>query len=103
MLPMSLRSPGVSGRLRIFIAAYKVQDHIDSADGNTMSLRESGARGRKHVSTLMKRIGIEELYRKPKTIKRYTDTVYPYLLCQLAVSWPNLVWAMALTYIPMAQ
>lgn len=60
--------------------------------------------GRKHVATLMKRMGIEALYRKPNTSRRHPrHTVYPYLLRNLAVTQANQVWAMDITYIPMAR
>jgi putative transposase len=60
--------------------------------------------GRLHVATLMKRMGIEALYRKPNTSKPAPGhTVYPYLLRKLSVTGPNQVWAMDLTYIPMAR
>lgn len=60
--------------------------------------------GRKHVATLMKRMGIEALYRKPKTTCRHPEhRVYPYLLRGVNVSRPNQVWAMDLTYIAMAR
>ena len=60
--------------------------------------------GRKHVATLMKRMGIEALYRKPKTTKKHPQhRVYPYLLRGLVIDRPNQVWAMDLTYIPMAR
>jgi putative transposase len=60
--------------------------------------------GRLHVATLMKRMGIEALYRKPNTSKPAPGhTVYPYLLRKLPVTRPNQVWAMDITYIPMAR
>ena len=60
--------------------------------------------GRKHVSTLMRRIGIEALYRKPQTSRRHgKHPIYPYLLRHLPVTRPNQVWAMDITYIPMAR
>ncbi len=60
--------------------------------------------GRKHVATLMKRMGIEALYRKPKTTKKHPQhRIYPYLLRGLNIDRPNQVWAMDLTYIPMAR
>ena len=60
--------------------------------------------GRRHVSTLMRRMGIEALYRKPNTSRRHPrHLVYPYLLRRLTVSMPNQVWAMDITYIPMAR
>ena len=60
--------------------------------------------GRKHVSILMKKMGVEAFYRKPNTSKRHPDhKIYPYLLRNLTVDRPNQVWAMDITYIPMAR
>ena len=60
--------------------------------------------GRRHVKTLMKRMGIEALYRRPRTTKPAPDhTIYPYLLRGTEVTRPNQVWAMDITYIPMAR
>jgi putative transposase len=60
--------------------------------------------GRLHVATLMKRMGIEALYRKPNTSKPAPGhKIYPYLLRKLPVTRPNQVWAMDITYIPMAR
>ena len=52
----------------------------------------------------MKRMGIEAIYRKPNTSKPAPGhKIYPYLLRKLAVTRPNQVWAMDITYIPMAR
>jgi putative transposase len=60
--------------------------------------------GRQHVATLMKRLRIEALYRKPSTSKPAPGhKIYPYLLRNLPVTRPNQVWAMDITYIPMAR
>jgi putative transposase len=67
-------------------------------------VREGHAVGRKHVATLMRRVGIEALYRRPRTTRRHpAHPVFPYLLRGLAIERPNQVWAMDLTYIPMAR
>jgi putative transposase len=59
---------------------------------------------RLHVATLMKRMGIEALYRKPNTSKPEPGhKIYPYLLRKLPVTRSNQVWAMDITYIPMAR
>ena len=60
--------------------------------------------GRRHVKTLMSRMGIEALYRRPRTTKPEPGhKIYPYLLRGLEVVRPNQVWAMDITYIPMAK
>src|SRR5882724_1385039 len=66
--------------------------------------REGAAVGRKHVGTLMRRMGIEPLYRKPNTSKKHPEhAVYPYLLRGAKIERANQVWAMDITYIPMAR
>jgi putative transposase len=60
--------------------------------------------GRKHVATLMRTMGIEALYRKPNTSRRHAaHPIYPYLLRGLTIERPNHVWAMDITYVPMAR
>ena len=60
--------------------------------------------GRLHVATLMKRMGLEMLYRRPNTSKPAPGhKIYPYLLRKLAVTRPNQVWATDITYVPMAR
>lgn len=60
--------------------------------------------GRRHVATLMKRMGLEAIYRRPNTSKPATGhKIYPYLLRKLAVTRPNQVWATDITYVPMAR
>jgi len=60
--------------------------------------------GRRHVRTLMKRMGIEALYRRPRTTKPEPGhKIYPYLLRDMTITRPNQVWAMDITYIPMAR
>ena len=60
--------------------------------------------GRKHVRTLMKKMGVEAIYRKPNLSKRHdAHLIYPYLLRNLAISRPNQAWATDITYIPMRR
>src|SRR3981189_1541222 len=60
--------------------------------------------GRRHVKTLMQRMGIEALYRRPRTTKPEPGhKVYPYLLRSMTIERPNQVWAMDITYIAMAR
>ena len=60
--------------------------------------------GRRHIATLMRRMGIEALAPQPGTSKRQPGhKIYPYLLRKLAVGQSNHVWALDTTYIPMAR
>lgn len=66
--------------------------------------REGHTIGRKRVRTLMTRMGIAAVYRKPCTSPRHPGhTVYPYLLRHLEITRPNHVWAADITYIPMKR
>jgi putative transposase len=83
--------------------------HLDYPFAGSRMLRdllvtEGFTVGRLHVATLMKRMGIEALYRKPNTSKPAPGhQIYPYLLRKLPITRPNQVWAMDITYIPMAR
>jgi putative transposase len=61
--------------------------------------RDGHAIGRKHVATLMRRMGIEALYQKANTSRRHAaHPIYPYFLRGLTIDAPNQVWAMDTTY-----
>ena len=67
-----------------------------AAEGSTV--------GRRHITTLMQKMGIEAVYRRPNTSKPASGhKIYPYLLRGLAIDRPNQVWATDITYIPMAR
>jgi putative transposase len=68
-------------------------------------LRKGGEHvGRRHVGTLMRRMGIEALYRRPRTsLPARGVATFPYLLSGLAIERPNQVWASDITYLPMAH
>jgi len=60
--------------------------------------------GREHISTLMKKMGINALYKKPNLSKPHPEhKVYPYLLRGIEITRANRVWASDITYIPMAR
>ena len=68
-------------------------------------LEDRGYRvGRGHVVTLMRKMGIEAIYRKPRTsIPHPEHKIYPYLLRGLDIDRANQVWAADITYLPMAK
>ena len=60
--------------------------------------------GRRHVTTLMRKMGIEAAYRRPSTSKSAPGhKIFPYLLRGLTIDHPNQVWSTDITYIPMAR
>jgi putative transposase len=60
--------------------------------------------GRKHVRTLMRKMGITAIYRRANTSRRHpAHPVYPYLLRGLVIDRANQVWATDITYVPMAR
>jgi len=60
--------------------------------------------GRSHVRTLMRKMGVEALYRKPRLSKPHPGhTIYPYLLKGVTITEANKAWASDITYIPMAK
>ena len=80
---------------------------IPSAGSRTLRtfLRKDGHRlGRQRVRRLMRKMGLEALYRKPNLSRRHAaDPIYPYLLRHLRIDRSNQVWATDITYIPMRQ
>jgi putative transposase len=66
--------------------------------------REGHSVGRLHVATCMKKMGLEAIYRRPNTSKPAPGhKIHPYLLRKVKVEQPNQVWAMDITYVPMAK
>ena len=83
--------------------------HLDHPFAGSRMLRDllylRGIRvGRRHLGTLMRKMGIHALYAKPNTSARHPGhRTYPYLLRYMSIDRPNQVWAMDITYIPMAR
>ena len=83
--------------------------HLDYPFAGSRMLRdllrgEGIAIGRERVTTTMRRMGIEAIYRQPRTSKPADGhKVFPYLLRGMPIEQPNQVWAMDITYIPMAR
>ena len=59
---------------------------------------------RKRVQRLMRVMGLEAIYPKPRTSRPHPEhKIYPYLLKDLSIERPNQVWAADITYIPMSR
>ena len=60
--------------------------------------------GRKRVQRLMRLMGVEAIYPKPRTSKPHPGhRIYPYLLKGLDINRPNMVWAADITYVPLRR
>ena len=83
--------------------------HLDYPFAGSRMLRDLLCRdglavGRKHVATLMKKMRIVALYKKPNTSRRHpAHLIYPYLLRHMEITRPNHVFAADITYIPMKR
>lgn len=80
-----------------FLGARKLRDLLN---------RDGFDVGRKHVGTLMRKMGISAVYRAPKTSTPGSGPrhrIYPYLLKDLVIERANQVWAADITYVPMAK
>jgi putative transposase len=78
-----------------FMGARMLRDQLN---------RQGIAVGRRHVRTLMLRMGIDALAPQPGTSQAAPgNKIYPYLLRKLAITRANQVWALDTTYIPMAR
>lgn len=60
--------------------------------------------GRLHLDTLIRKMGLSALYRRPNTTKREArHKIYPYLLHDLSINKANQLWATDITYIAMKK
>ena len=83
--------------------------HLEHPHAGSRMLRdllaaEGSKIGRRHVRTLMQRMGIDAIYRRPRTsIPAPGHKIFPYLLRELTIDRANQVWTSDITYIPMAR
>lgn len=82
-----------------------LEDPCLGSRGMKSALKRMGYKvGRIHVRTLMRKMGIEAIYKKPRLSKPHPGhKVYPYLLRGLDITEANTVWCADITYIPMAR
>ena len=66
--------------------------------------RQGWCVGRKRVRRLMRKIGLQPIYQKPRTSDPHPQhRIYPYLLRNLVIDRPDHVWCADVTYIPMRR
>jgi putative transposase len=98
----------ISGRdrqLMDLIDRIRLDEPYLGTRGIRNALWDRGYRiGRSHVRALMRKMGIEALYQKPRLSKPHPGhTIYPYLLKGVTITEANAAWASDITYIPMAK
>jgi len=60
--------------------------------------------GRKRVRRLMRLLGLQAVYQRPRTsVPHPAHRTYPYLLRDLSITEPNHVWCADVTYIPLER
>ena len=102
-------SPWAASPADLAIMRRMDEFHLDFPFAGSRMLRDLLNRegievGRRHVGTLVKRMGIAALYRKPNTSKPAPGhRIYPYLLRGVTVDRPDQAWARDFTYVPMAR
>jgi putative transposase len=91
--------------LMCFIDEIHLEEPYLGSRGMKNILKRKGYKvGRIHVRTLMRRMGIEAIYKKPSLSKSHPEhKIYPYLLHGLDITEANAAWCSDITYIPMAR
>lgn len=101
--PMPIKPEDLS-LMRIIDELYLLNPSSGSRSIKRQLKRQGKKVNRKRVQRLMRLMGIEAVYPKPRTSRPHPQhKVYPYLLRGLAIDRPNQVWAADITYIPMAR
>jgi putative transposase len=78
-----------------FLGSRRIPDELEAL-GHSV--------GRGHTRTLMRKMGIEAIYSKPRTtVPQPGNKIYPYLLRNMEITRSNHVWAADITYLPMAR
>jgi putative transposase len=90
--------------MRIIDEIHTEDPSLGSRGIKSVLKRKGYNAGRIHVRTLMRKMGIEAIYKKPHLSKPHPGhKVYPYLLRGLDITKANQVWCSDITYIPMAK
>jgi len=91
-------------RMRKIDEMYLQNPTLSSRSISRQLKREGQKVNRKRIQRLMRLMGIEAIYPKPRTSRPHPHhRVYPYLLRDLSIDRPNQVWAADITYVPMVR
>lgn len=87
--------------MRVIDETYTAFPFFGSRQMTRWLVRQGNVVNRKRVRRLMRRMGLEAIYRRPRTsVADVAHPVYPYLLRNLPIDRPNQVWATDITYVP---
>jgi len=90
--------------MRLIDAQYTAQPVYGSRRMAVWLQGQGHAVNRKRVQRLMRRMGLEALYPKPKlSAPGQGHKIFPYLLRDVKIERPDQVWSADITYIPMAR
>lgn len=90
--------------MRLVDEQYQRTPFFGSRSMTTWLCRQGNNVNRKRIQRLMRLMGLEAIYPKPRTSQRGDNhRIYPYLLRNVKIVRPNQVWSTDITYIPMAR
>ncbi len=90
--------------MRLIDEIHLEEPYLGSRGIKSVLKRKGYKVGRIHVRTLMRKTGIEAIYKKPRLSRPHPEhKIYPYLLRGLDITEANKVWCSDITYIPMAK
>jgi putative transposase len=90
--------------MRLIDEQYLRTPFFGSRSMTTWLRRQGNDVNRKRIQRLMRLMGLEAIYPKPRLSQRGGDhQIYPYLLRNVKIVRPNQVWSTDITYIPMAH
>ncbi len=90
--------------MRLIDEQYLRTPFFGSRNMTTWLRRQGNNVNRKRIQRLMRLMGLEAIYPKPRISQKGGDhRIYPYLLRNMKIVRPNQVWSTDITYIPMAQ
>ena len=90
-------------RMRLLDEEYTAHPFLGSRRLTAWLIAQGEAVNRKRVQRLLRRMGLEAIYPKPKLrAAGRGHRIYPYLLRHVQVERPDQVWSTDITYVPLA-
>jgi putative transposase len=90
--------------MRLIDQEYTAHPFLGSRRLTKWLIEQGEAVNRKRVQRLMRVMGLEAIYPKPKlSVAGRGHRIYPYLLRNVSIERPDQVWSTDITYVPLAQ